>query len=63
MQNALVINNLEEVILHFYDIGMVELRNDGKFSIFILRVLHNLFQGVLFVGFFIDNLCKVMRTR
>lgn len=63
MQNALVIYNFEEVILHFYDIGMVELRNDGKLSIFILGVLHNFFQSVLFAGLFIDNLCKVMGTR
>lgn len=63
VQNALIIHNFEEIIFHFYDIGMVKLWNDGKFSVFVFGVLHNFLQSVLFACFFIHNLSRKISTR
>lgn len=56
VQNAFSIFHFEEVIFHFNDIWMVQLRNNGELSIFIFDILNYLLQGVLFLRLLMGGL-------
>lgn len=54
-ESALSINHFEKIVLHLYDVGMIELRNDAQLSILVLWILNNLLQSILIMRSFVNN--------
>ncbi len=62
-ERGLAIHHLQKIVLHLYDVGVVQLRNDAQLAILVLRVLHDLLHCEPFLRPFIHHLHHQTSTK